>query len=465
MLFFFAEYKQKLSEVAFQEFIFSILQRECGEDNCKINGKESNFYFDILLQNGLKPFTNAKTCVETNNSNDLEKMVRHFDECKKMCKCKLCIICKVSKNFIKDDYLILGLPFLKKMAKKHTTLWWQFITSYDPDGEIRISRNGKDAILESSILKKEFNIDCRLKLKEIDKISVANQLEFIRLIKNKNKEPAIIAGNGISIPFGSDQWSVLAYNIFDYLYPHYIDNPQNVKNIIGNSTYSLTSLPKKTLPKKHFNLAIKHCVYRKYIKESMHVNTTLLHSVVKAKKKRPTMPLVTYNYDCFIEDDFKLHYPKFDIKTVYDYATDQQFTEPKIVHVHGFIPNSESGKLDYKIVLTDDEYFRTYINSTEWAPKIQLDILENKLCLFVGSSLSDVFQMSLIENVRVKMLKNKGGFLKNSWKCFALMCFHDLSPKDKLTLVSYYMRKGIYVIFSENFSDLPSIFDKLMNNK
>ena len=50
------------------------------------------------------------------------------------------------------------------------------------------------------------------------------------------------------------------------------------------------------------------------------------------------------------------------------------------------------------VVLTQEDYYKTYKNKN-WVVKTQETAL-NGNCLFVGSSMSDLFQMSVIDGVR-----------------------------------------------------------------
>ena len=74
--------------------------------------------------------------------------------------------------------------------------------------------------------------------------------------------------------------------------------------------------------------------------------------------------------------------------------------------------------------------------------------------------MSDLYQMSVINDVRNKIIESKD---KQYWKCFALVCLQNLTPKDKLSVLNYYMSKGVYLIFVDKFLELPHEFDELMD--
>lgn len=134
---------------------------------------------------------------------------------------------------------------------------------------------------------------------------------------------------------------------------------------------------------------------------------------------------------------------------------DKRYGEPKIKHVHGLVPYKRKSHLS-GVVLTQDDYYKTYKGDT-WTVRTQKEALDGN-CLYVGSSMSDLFQMSLISNVRDQKIR-KG--IKN-WKCFALLCFAGLSKKDIATVYNFYLKKGVYVIFTKTFEELASTYLNLV---
>jgi len=79
-----------------------------------------------------------------------------------------------------------------------------------------------------------------------------------------------------------------------------------------------------------------------------------------------------------------------------------KISEPCVNHLHGFLGSQQKTKL----ILSDLDYFHVYLNQTK-NTRIQTKLLRNHTCIFVGSSMSDVFQMSIIEKVKEAEDKNK----------------------------------------------------------
>ncbi|MBQ6979723.1 MAG: SIR2 family protein [Clostridia bacterium] len=435
----------------FEDFIISSFIKDglCDERNssCETQNK-----FDAFLPKGIPDYIKREVYIDikfANNPRILERNIQEINDY------YVCYIGMFEKNIINDQYAVLGKKFVFELAKKHPELWWNFISYGDGSSQIMLSQDGKDAIMKVTFqpLGTERFVS-QIKINEIHKISEMNEHEFVRLIAERKNKKALILGNGVSIPFGSDSWSEMIDSLFDYLQPYYIDSKTTVKKTIGDSNYFAASMAKSSIDKNKYYNAIKNSIYRKYDLK-MHNEYTLLHSIAVAKHKFHNMPIVTFNYDNFLENDLKIFYPSFNIKAVSSAKSNKKTAEPKIMHVHGYCEDNKS-KVG-NLILTDEEYYKAYKGSS-WVVKEQKRLLKDYICLYVGSSMSDLFQMSLIEEVSTEMNKKDGAL----WKCFALVCLKGLTPKDILAIYNYYNKKAIRIIFVDDFSKLPETLKKLM---
>ena len=284
---------------------------------------------------------------------------------------------------------------------------------------------------------------------ETNELSNIFKEDFIYQRKH-SKETYVVLGNGVSIPFGSDLWNQLSDYLFDFLTPQYVENGPLVKKAIGNSTFSTTSISKTIINPDKYNDAIWSCVYRKYEK-SMHLRNTLLREIALSKMRDEDLKIVSYNYDEFLEIEYNdFCNPLVKIRPVCNAKEDARIAEPKIKHIHGFI--SLDKRIKKNLVLTQEEYYKTYKNNN-WVVKTQEAALKSN-CLFVGSSMSDLFQMSIINKVRESYYKSdtKKYLFTYPWKCYALLCFKDLNSKDIATLYTYYsISIHVYQVFNEHF--------------
>lgn len=447
---------QELEKNYFISFIYEAFANELGH---KITSKVDDFYklLNIYYKNMLQNEQLCKINIEKihyqikySNSQNKENILSNITN-------KNEYVCFISLTKCKEEvnlnYTILGDNYIKYLVKKYPTLWWNFMTQIDKHAQIRFDYNNRIATMQGDIIAKSIiqEIDYALPISRINELSEMNKREFIREIKEKM--PAMILGNGVSIPFGCDTWSDMITYLFSYLSPLYLDSLENVKKAIGNSNYFSASMSKLTIEKAKYNEAIKSSIYKKY-EQRMHNTSTLLHSVAIIKSRLINMPLITYNYDCFLENEFKTFYRTINIKTIYNSKMDKKYPEPKILHVHGFIDSKKSSK-PKNMILTDEEYFNSY-KGKNWVVSAQQKALEKNICLYVGSSMSDLFQLSLIYKASKKHNQRSIKNHKKVWYCYALMCLPSLTPKDILTINNYFLRKSIKIIFVDNYEKLPN---------
>ena len=82
-----------------------------------------------------------------------------------------------------------------------------------------------------------------------------------------------------------------------------------------------------------------------------------------------------------------------------------------------------------------------------------MDSLSNNICLFVGSSLTDMYQMAMIDEVR----KNKA---RKSF-IYALMPICKLDDKAVGSVYNYFLRKEIFIIPFKDFDNLPNSINQI----
>lgn len=309
--------------------------------------------------------------------------------------------------------------------------------------------------------------DSKEKLKinknEAEKICTINENDFKAYFNRDfgKNNCAIFVGNGASIPFGSDNWSALIKNLVDRLEPFHIEKREHIENALSNSSYALSSFVKNVLVREETESkyidALRFCIYRKY-NNLMHNQKSLVKVIASAKEKYQFLPILTYNYDTFIERQFgkQAHKSLRYFSNDYNYESIDDIVGNNVIHLHGYISYKENHSKG--VILTDEEYFNAYLNEQNWVYKTQIDVLRNYTCLFVGSSMSDLFQMSLIQKAR-------NGDLDGKWNCFALMCLKNLEFNEKMKIIKYYKEKGIRIILVNSFEELPNKLADLLDVK
>ena len=459
-----APHRVSQESLYFEEFIKDALI----EMGCRVHpvypDNEGLFY----LLNGLTEYTtdNAYAKVDYSNNIDacffsLKQYIQYIDHGSRLFIISL-VDDEVAKKHSSGKVTVLGKGFVRRLIQQSPKLWWNFIAACSKSIELQIDEEENRVTIPFQPLGViETGLSAYLSLEKIGELSTLNEESFKRELENRIKQDndypvSVIIGNGVSIPFGSDSWTNLSDYLFDYLTPKYVDNPDRVRATIGNSHFSNTLITKRLIDPKKYYEALYSCVYRKYEK-SMHRQGTIVNAIVKSKKRYPSLNLVTYNYDEFIEEEYKKETGKT-LSSVAGPKKDAMTAEPKIKHVHGLLPY-KSPSTHTNIVLTQEEYFETYnLKKNSWTVLTQKDALQG-LCLFVGSSMSDLFQMSLINEVKQSNYQNNSTRTVEKWFC--LMCIKGLSPKDIATVYTYYLQKGIRLIMVEDFSELAKKYEDL----
>ena len=447
----------------FEDFIISVLEKQGAVIeresviNSRIALKKAVFRADAFLKKGYPGITFDETLLEIKYAKSVDDIVNYINNFLNMkIGCHLVVITLINDKdlavFSKyDNVYVLGSSYVSNLVNKYPSEWWIFVAScsdvnkiyYDPsDKAIHIS----NPPLASQEIGKEISLIADNET--FKNISFIAETDFKKRIKHY-KKPALFLGNGISAHFGSDNWETLSDSLFDYLKPEYVDDKNGVKKAIGATNYSSTSMSKYLIDSKKYYESIYYSLYRKYSK-TMHINGTLLRSVSTIKRANKDMPIITYNYDNFLEMDYE-HAFSSKLFSVASRRQDLIIAEPKVIHVHGLMPYKNASRHS-KIILTQEEYYSTY-KAKNWAVARQKELLSKNTCLFVGSSMSDLFQMSVINDVRKKYYSFEEAY---SWKCFALLCLKDMNPKDVVAIYNYYFSKGVHIIVVNDFDELSS---------
>ena len=442
----------------FEDYIFSILEKQNAiiERNKTFNLTHDNFRADAFLPNGFPGITNSSTVLEIKYTNNKEVLLA-FIKKYLMLKTghKLVIVSLLKDNDLMAfqhfaDVCVLGSSFVETTIYKYPSEWWIFVALCSGGNQVRYDESDNtihfsNPPLAAKEIAKEISIVANDDF--FESISIIGEVDFKKRIKYYG-EPALFVGNGVSVHFGSDSWETLSNSLFNYLKPEYIEDEAGVNKAIGGTNYALTSMSKYMIDNKKYYDAIYYSLYRKY-RKTMHIDSTLLRSVSIIKHKYPLVPVITYNYDNFLEMDYELKYSS-KMRSISTKRQDNKFLEPKIIHIHGIIPFNKVSKHS-SLILTQEEYYSAY-KAKSWVVTRQKNLLTSNICLFVGSSMSDLFQMSVIEDVRKRYYSVEKPY---SWKCFALLCLKDMSPKDITAIYNYYFSKGVHIIIVEDFKKLP----------
>jgi hypothetical protein len=271
---------------------------------------------------------------------------------------------------------------------------------------------------------------------------------------SKNRKLAIVLGTGISLELGADSWNKLVSDMMGCLNPKFVHNASTICDKLGNSPYSESLFAKLILTKvknqdTYYNL-LRSCVYGNFA-GSFPKTSTLYSTAVFVKKHAPLV--LSFNYDDFLERQMAIvHCPMKECWRKTDMAK-EPFDYSKIYHVHGFLPNKErlSRKLEESIVLNEDEYFNFYESKlVDPRREMLIRVIQEKNCLFVGTSLSDIFFHGLLK-------KYSGAGFSH----FAMINGKGLNKKEKGYLWRFFQCIHTYTMFYDSFESIKKALRRL----
>ena len=277
------------------------------------------------------------------------------------------------------------------------------------------------------------------------------------LIRNVKKsllanQTALLLGNGISLDYGADTWPKLVQDLLSYLQPMLVDDVSTSAVLVGGNSYSETQLVKFAFRNKiyngldHYYKAIHNCIYQKFL--NLFPTETTLHSV-GILLDRYSPETITFNYDEFLESDFRNYYPSKTICSLFDGALPVPTNAVVVNHVHGFMP------VDYRqvtpseqasIVLSEEEYFDFYVKKKKiWGYRMISDAVQNKQCVLIGLSLSDMY---------LRMIFKRATYWNGH---VMILCRQGLDAKDRLVVRDYFLEMNVDIIWADTFKDIPNL--------
>lgn len=177
---------------------------------------------------------------------------------------------------------------------------------------------------------------------------------------------------------------------------------------------------------------------------------------------RPLESIVTFNFDCLIEDN--LENASIPNKAICSELIDHDKNELPIYHVHGFLPRTGEIHEEVDLVFSEDAYHSQFIDPFSWSNLIQLNKLTQSTCLFVGISLTDPNMRRLLDVA----------WRKNPQKRLTHYIIKKL-PKsargsDVLDEVSRLLEEqdanglGLNVVWIESYDEIPAILTSISTN-
>lgn len=209
-----------------------------------------------------------------------------------------------------------------------------------------------------------------------------------------------------------------------YLQTYYKENDKNDKN--------------------RFEKEVQIALYETYEEDAQSLVIDEIIKLCLAPGNSPNIDsIITYNYDDIIERKLLNKNVDMPFKSVYGQSIDTSKTELKIFHVHGFLPKGELVGVENQITLGEFVYHEQYNNIYSWNNIVQINKFRDKICLFIGTSLSDPNTRRLLDIANSQKKQKK---------------FHYIFKKK---IEKQWLIKILESIFSQN----PTLYDEKIKTK
>ncbi len=321
--------------------------------------------------------------------------------------------------------------------------------------------------------------------REAKEVAIDIQLSKIRA-EYVSGNLTLFCGAGISMAAGIPPWALLLKSLLSDLFQ---------KQTITGSRLKTEGLQEKLaeLYQKHFNPS--PLMIAQYLKNGLgkdfleQVRTALYKSnpstsgliqaiveICRPQRARESLrSIITFNFDDLIEQELKKNVIKH--KSIFKEGQRWLAQELPIYHPHGFLPRTGRLTDDHQVVFSEDAYHSQFIDAFSWSNLIQLNHLNQNLCLFVGLSMTDPNLRRLLD---VSMRKNPDRVLnhyvfKKRYEQSEIATYiSKLGLKDKDGNYSSDFIKiaevleeqdannlGLNVIWIDSYDEIPKILNKL----
>ena len=288
-----------------------------------------------------------------------------------------------------------------------------------------------------------------------DKNDTGTKIEIIKNAFNQNNL-ALVCGAGISVDSKIPTWDHLLNGLLNTRLSD--SSETSIRDVFPNSKNSNIIIGKylKSLLGRSFDKAVRDQLYDGLTDEA--IKTPLLTAIARlCQPNRQGVCLdsiITYNFDDLIERKLDSMYIPF--TSIWKERQIHKVNTLPIYHVHGYLPHA--GVLDEpNLVLSEEAYHSQYIDPYCWSNLIQLNTFSNKVCLFIGNSLTDPNMRRLLD-ITYRKKNEQNHFIiermpmKNAKKDLAA----SLYEQDANSL-------GINVIWCSDYNEIPGLLEQIVS--
>ena len=307
----------------------------------------------------------------------------------------------------------------------------------------------------------------------------------VETIRNHFKKGvlSLFCGAGISIGAGIPPWSALLRDLLTRLFKKSMNDGENKKE----EEYKFAEFYQKYFNPTPLMIAqyLKNGLgndFLKTIRDALYKgnpSTSKLLDVIvelcRPQRSRESLhSIITFNFDDLIESNLSKNHIRY--CSVFNEGQRPEKEDLPIYHVHGFLPSKGELSVDHNVVFSEDAYHSHFIDSFSWSNLIQLNHLNQNVCIFAGLSMTDPNLRRLLDVAMRKNPNRKANhyvFKKrynrdNIEKEMAKFIGYDSNNSDKFVRITEMLEEqdskklGLNVIWIDDFDEIPAFFERIL---
>jgi hypothetical protein len=195
---------------------------------------------------------------------------------------------------------------------------------------------------------------------------------------NKRDKLALFVGAGVSFGCGLPTWSELIKALTERAFP-------KATPAVWQALSQLDPIPRTRLLRSTLEGR-----YKRALADSLYANPYQLSEAIQRIARAGIRRICTFNFDDLLEEALASEGIEFNSLVEGD-SLNNNYYGTILFHPHGFITQSMDREelVQASIMFSEEDYHSLYSNPYSWANLIQLSLLINYTCLFVGVSFTD----------------------------------------------------------------------------
>lgn len=352
--------------------------------------------------------------------------------------------------------------------------FWKINDTYNGE-EIRA-----DVVVSDVMEKRSYKASEKIEEKEQEIDITADNQRYMEELKEhyKRHRLALFLGAGVSMAANMPSWDAL---IFKFLLERFQEeNKSGLTESIIQDLQKIAKENQEGSPLMQTRFARQNMSPEKYLELLMgaiyqseeNIDNELFESLVRLIRQKNAIyikDIITFNFDDLLEK--KLIQKDIYYKSYSGISSDKNENSVNIYHVHGYLEREVSpDEIDIdNIVFSEEQYHKMYTDIYNWSNLQQINTLREKTCVFIGCSLNDPNTRRLLDIVykegetkHYAIMKKEEIKVPNGIEagCEAYKYYQTFYMQNRN---AYYNSLGIYVIWVDDYAEIPKILKKIGN--